>query len=369
MSRLLLLGNCNGFGGAQTAFRRLADFLVTAGHETAIIGICEKRTDLGKVSASGPHCQLSPISLNLPNRCQRVWEFLLAARTAKAFRPDMFITVGLTRSGGRIAQCFDRKTFKVCQDFIYGRSVDDPLLKQSCACFDSLVVQTPAMEGLLRARGFSGLPLTWLPCFPNPPVPGVRHEVRGAFSTVRLGFFGRLAKNKGLSVLLEAMWSARFDRTVTLDIWGDGPEREEIDACRRRFFLEDKIQIRGPYPTGDEYARLLSSYDALVLPSQGCEGLPLILLEAMSYGVPFLATDVGAISDCCRNNPDSILVGPSTEKIRRGLEDLAQRLVANRLSAERLQRYYTENFSTSVMRARWSQFIESPGAFCGNVVP
>ena len=127
--------------------------------------------------------------------------------------------------------------------------------------------------------------------------------------------------------------------------------------------LSDSIAFRGRYPEGVDYARLICSYDGLVLPSLGLEGLPLILLEAMAYGVPILTTRVGAISDCCVNNEDAVLVEPNVEALRIGLEEFVDRASANTFSTERLIRYYQIHFSFDVLADRWRKMMADPKNF------
>jgi hypothetical protein len=83
----------------------------------------------------------------------------------------------------------------------------------------------------------------------------------------------------------------------------------------------------------------------------------------MAYGVPYLAADVGAIRDCCENNPDSILVRPDTTALREGLMQLVQKLIDNQFSPERLKAYYERQFSRGVMQQRWRECLQSPKVF------
>lgn len=290
--KILIIGNANGLGGAQTAFRKLVDFALNEkGVEVGVISI----TDQPDVPAQWNHLtmqrRLPFASDSFPAKIGKQSHLLRIAMAARQFAPDVFITVGLAQSANMIARFLPQKTFTVAQDFICGRPADDPLLVASAAAFDAIAVQAPAMVDALRQNGFTVRPVTWLPCFPEPPVAGVLHEQRRDQRSLRFAYFGRLAVNKGLVMLINALQRASFSMPVELHIWGSGPEENVIREKITALGMGDRVQLRGRYPDGAESAQLMCGYDALLLTSTGTEGLPLILLEAMAYGLPFLATD------------------------------------------------------------------------------
>lgn len=112
------------------------------------------------------------------------------------------------------------------------------------------------------------------------------------FRKKTIGFVGRLSHEKGLNVLnkiVKKVLSSYMD--ITFLIIGDGPLyplAEKIAAeWKNGVILTGEIQDVTPY------YRIM---DALILPSKR-EGLPMVVLEAMSYGVPVIASDVGGISE------------------------------------------------------------------------
>jgi glycosyltransferase involved in cell wall biosynthesis len=76
-------------------------------------------------------------------------------------------------------------------------------------------------------------------------------------------------------------------------IVGEGPERPGLEALARELGLTDQVRFYGAHP---EAGRLFRAFDAFVLSSRS-EGTPITLLEAMSAGVPVVATAVGGIPD------------------------------------------------------------------------
>jgi glycosyltransferase involved in cell wall biosynthesis len=355
---IVVFGNGAGFGGAQTAFRRLVDFLISEGHSVGTVSLAGEHEEFsGNGSAAFQSCIEYPES----SRARKVAQTLRAALRARRHRPELFIAVGLANSANVVARLFPTGTFRVCQDFIFGRQRDDPLLRSAARSFDALAVQSPSMVAALRSQNYNALPLAYLPCFPNPIQGGSRRTRQSSGEQVRLGYFGRLAPNKGLDLLLRALASAKLSTNVSLDIWGRGGEEVTLNQLTSELKLEASVQFRGTYPS--EGNNLIADYDGLVVPSTGLEGLPLVLLEAMAQGVPFLTTRVGAIPDCCAGNEDVVLVEPKVDALRSGLEQFVIRIATPDFSAKRLIQYYQDNFSFEVMADRWRAMIAEPRQF------
>ena len=131
----------------------------------------------------------------------------------------------------------------------------------------------------------------------SAPAPRVR-RVKGPLSLLALG---RLSKEKGLDTLIEAI--ARCGKSVTLDIAGDGPMRGALERQVRELGLEHRVTFLGFV---DAVRALLETHDALAMPSHR-EGMPMALIEALSAGLPILATNVGGIPSIVRPGEDAIL--------------------------------------------------------------
>ena len=102
----------------------------------------------------------------------------------------------------------------------------------------------------------------------------------------------RISKDKDLSTLIEAFHLAtKSEEKIKLLIAGRGEKKEikNITDLIARKNLIGKVLLIGFFEAPDE---LLCASDLVVLTSL-CETAPLVLLEAMSLGLPFLSTDVG----------------------------------------------------------------------------
>lgn len=365
--KILLMGHSDGLGGAQTAFRKLYDFACNEGHIVKVICLSDQRKEeqyFGKKATLECIAHTGPL---LILRLKKTLRLLIAGIKVWRYRPNIFVGVGLNNSVNLIARFTRPNCFRIGHDYIAERPYDDPIWVKSKAIMNGIALQAPSMLEYWRGNGKSPKGINWLPCFPEPPVNDILKKDYGPNKgVIRIAYFGRLAGNKGLQLLLQALASPDIPSKVMLYIWGSGSEEINLKKLAAKLQLETRVQFLGGYPASEKGASLMASYDALVLCSTGAEGLPLILLEAMAYGLPFLSTNVGAIRDCCENNPDAILVQPTQEDIINGLSVLVQRIEAGDFNSKRLRRYYEHHFSYKIMATRWRNCFKDPvNFFCG----
>jgi glycosyltransferase involved in cell wall biosynthesis len=116
---------------------------------------------------------------------------------------------------------------------------------------------------------------------------------RGAGSPFRVVFVGRFQKQKNLLFLLE-QFAATVRRLptieISLDLIGDGPLRQEIEAKVVALGLTDRVQLRG-WLRGTQLLAAYQGADCVVNPSL-YEGMPNVVLEAMACGLPVIASRV-----------------------------------------------------------------------------
>ena len=112
----------------------------------------------------------------------------------------------------------------------------------------------------------------------------------------RLVCVGRLCEQKGQMLLLEAakkLHDAGLDFELILA--GDGEMRTEIESLIAQHQLQDKVKITG-WISSDEVRNHILSSQALVLPSFA-EGLPVVIMEAMSLKRPVISTYIAGIPE------------------------------------------------------------------------
>ena len=156
-------------------------------------------------------------------------------------------------------------------------------------------------------------------------------------------FLGRVGDRKGVPDLLCALGSSELrglDWRAT--IAGDG-DRGDADLERYRAMaaerhIGDRVSFPGWVDPGEVH-RLLGDADVFVLPSHS-ENLPVALLEAMSAGLPIVATAVGAIPEAARPGREAVIneagnVGALTEALAALLRDACLRSTLGRAALAR----------------------------------
>jgi glycosyltransferase involved in cell wall biosynthesis len=159
-------------------------------------------------------------------------------------------------------------------------------------------------------------------------------------------FAGKLARNKGVSMLIPA--AAQADLRWPLVVIGDGPERDAVRAAARQFGRD--VRLLG-WLERNETLRWVAHSRLVVFPSYGPESLSRVLLESSALGRPIAAMDTGGTRD--------IIVDGRTGLLARTLPELAgaiARIVAEPDLAERLgvqaAAFVRERFEASRVTAR-----------------
>lgn len=153
----------------------------------------------------------------------------------------------------------------------------------------------------------------------NPDIgEKIRHDMGITNGNMILGTVARLEKQKGHEYLVEAAPKIlkRFPK-IKFVFAGDGSLREQLKARIRELGIEENFVFLG---FRDDIPELLSSFDAFILPSL-YEGLPNVVLEAMSCSNPVIATAVDGTPEAVVEGQTGYLV-PSMQP-----EPLAEAIV------------------------------------------
>jgi glycosyltransferase involved in cell wall biosynthesis len=129
-------------------------------------------------------------------------------------------------------------------------------------------------------------------------------------SQMQLLFIGSLGKRKGITDLIRAL--AGIDQnSYVLHVAGsyiDDETQAETERLIEELDIKSTIVFHG-YISGGEKEALMRSTDVMLLPSYG-EGMPVVILEAFSYGICVVTTDVGAISEVIEHECNGLLHQP-----------------------------------------------------------
>lgn len=143
---------------------------------------------------------------------------------------------------------------------------------------------------------------------------------------INILFLGVLIKRKGIYELIEAIkcldeigWIK--EKSLNFIIGGSGKEEEEVINIIDKYDLNYCIDMKG-WIKGEDKNNLLEKSLVFILPSYN-EGLPMAILEAMSYGIPVISTNVGSISEVVINDKTGYLINPgNVEEIVNSIKDI-----------------------------------------------
>ena len=130
----------------------------------------------------------------------------------------------------------------------------------------------------------------------------------GAFT---LGLMSWFVEKKGIKYLLEAIKVISKENRIKLILAGDGPLKEDIIDYINDNDLNEFIKYIGRVK-GHKKDEFFKSLDVFVLPAISLpndkDNLPFVLMEAISYGLPLISTNVSGIPEICENNYNGFLI-------------------------------------------------------------
>lgn len=185
---------------------------------------------------------------------------------------------------------------------------------------------------------------------------------RPAAGTRRAIAVGRLHEQKDFGMLVEA-WThvARSHPDWSIDIYGEGPDRAMLQKLIRDARLEHAVRLQGNvHDIKKEYA----SHDFLVLCSKR-EGLPLVLIEAMTCGCPCISVDCECgPREIIADGDDGLLVpyrSHTRDERVRSLSDAICKMIDNPDMLARFSdsgRRNVERFNKASIMRQWIDLFE-----------
>jgi len=150
--------------------------------------------------------------------------------------------------------------------------------------------------------------------------PSVVVPKMGYAPTGRLLHAGRLGHEKNVDVVVQAFATLlETHPTYRLDIVGDGPAREGLIRLAEKLGIADRVRMPG-FMDRAALGRIYGDYDAFVTAST-IETQGIVLLEAMSAGLPVVGVRALAIPELVRDGRDGLIVEPGRpDELARALD-------------------------------------------------
>ena len=172
-------------------------------------------------------------------------------------------------------------------------------------------------------------------------------------------FLGRLSKEKGFFDLLEAVALVKKQIPEVRLICGGEGDPDQVNSYIKNLGIENNVKLFGWV---DDRVRqeLLDSVTLFVLPSY-VEGMPMAIIEAMSRGVPVVASSVGGIPDAVTDGKEGILINAGdvaglAMALVNLLENVAERLQMGVAGINKVQKEFT---ATTVLPQLYKLYREA----------
>ena len=172
---------------------------------------------------------------------------------------------------------------------------------------------------------------------------------------LNFGFVGRLVSTKGIEDICRLSQQPSL-AMVRWHLYGEGE-----DYPVEYFRDYPNVLLHGRYEDLTHYARILTDLDAMILLSRHNEGMPLSLIEALSAGLPWIATDRGGTREICVDMANCILVPIEADfsKIETLMVDMVRRIQTGKTSHCAQRQVYDRYFSPQSVVSQWLIFFNS----------
>lgn len=314
--------------GTAMATRFLAEELESRGHRVTVVVNTRRAAPPHEISGTLEVVRLRPLSLPATRMVQRA---ALLTRVARRVRPE--IIQGQSLSCGALAALVGGLLGIPSTVYVQGLDLYESgawaqrtYIRWALRRNDAVVAVTHDLRQ--RAYGLSGRQAEVIP-------HGLRmreaHALDRREARTLLGlpvdaplvlFVGRLITIKGVDHLIRAMRNmAETQPSARLIVVGDGQERALLQALAQGAGLADRVTFAGERPHED-VIRFMRAADVFVLPSL-VESFGIVLLEAMSCGLPVVASNVMGIPSIVADGVNGFLVPPADDRaIAAGVERL-----------------------------------------------
>lgn len=351
--RILITSRLHAAGGVETHLLGLCRLLVQRGAEVTVVSrYAKKSVPLVQLSGVIPiRLITTPFAQNLRwFRLSTAWALLFWPVLLRKNRFDVLYTLELSAFTKFLVRFLTKKGQVILNRAGEPFKESDELPKDARSLLSGLIVESELQADAARKSFGTEIPVAAIPHLGlSADLP--EWKPRAFDGMFRVSFLGRYDVNKGIFRLLD-IWEKLEVAEAQLDFYGHGPEQGRLESEILRRGLSKTVRVNGGWDDAVQLTEILGKTDLVVLPSK-TEGLPVVLLEAMAHGVPFVATDVGAVRTLAVNNPDVLVVPNSDGEIKEAIERMARAIRLGEVPGDRLQAYHRSRYGMDILSKRW----------------
>jgi len=171
-------------------------------------------------------------------------------------------------------------------------------------------------------------------------------------NTLVVFFAGRLEHVKNVDLLIKSISIANDKIKMKLFLAGDGTQRAVLEDLANSLNIDCNFLGQVPH---NRLAAYYNMSDVLVLPSK-IEGVPMVILEALSCGTPVIATKVGGIPEIVNKTNGILIENPDPNTIASALVQINKANFTRTQISESVSQFSTEQFAESI-EALFAQLI------------
>jgi len=282
------------YGGLEQVVLSLAVGQKGLGYDVQVMTLIESGRPEPAIGAALRAAAIPVISVSYPARSFRAQRIVLRRECARN-RPDVLHTHGYLPDVLSASLSAQRGLARVST--VHGFTGGDMrnriyewMQRMAYFRFDAVVAVSQKLARELPSPRTHTVPNAWTLHHPSLSRNEARAGLGLSAEDIVVGWVGRISREKGLDILIEALPHVA-DLGLTIAVIGDGKERPALEARARE--LGAKVLWCGRVA---DAGRFFPAFDAFVLSSR-TEGTPIVLFEAMHARIPVVAAAVGGVPD------------------------------------------------------------------------
>lgn len=181
----------------------------------------------------------------------------------------------------------------------------------------------------------------------NPASPSFKKD-----KEIRIGAFGQLRKIKGYDVLIKAV-SELTNRgyNIKAEIHGEGEEEENLSTLAKELGIKERVAI---HCFSQEIEARMRSCHIIVQPSR-FESFGYVAVEAMSLGIPVIASNVGGLAEIVKHEKNGLLIDPGNHM---ELTDSIEKIISDSILRESMIQNGLKTVSEKFSEEKMAQTIK-----------